>query len=104
MKPEHIDDIVDALNWFASQGSIDHYQVKNDVAQVSIVGSGIANHYGVAFEMFETLSKNGIVVLMTSTSEIKITALIQKEKADIAVIKLHDKFELNNLERNFLKK
>jgi len=97
IKPEHIDNIVEALNWFASQGSINHYQVKNDVAQVSIVGSGIANHYGVAYEMFDTLSENSIAVLMTSTSEIKITALIPRENADLAVIKLHEKFELNNL-------
>ena len=103
-RPEHVEDIVQALKWFDSQSRIDHYQVKNDVAQVSIVGSGIANHYGVAFKMFDTLSKNGIEVLMTSTSEIKITAIIPKEKADIAVIKLHQKFELNNLERNFLEK
>lgn len=102
IKPEHIDDIVKALNWFASQGSINHYKVKNDVAQVSIVGSGIANHYGVAYEMFDTLSKNSIAVLMTSTSEIKITALIPREKADLAIIKLHEKFELNNLKRDFL--
>ena len=104
VKPEHVDDVIEALNWFCSQSRIDHYQVKNDVAQVSIVGSGIATHYGVAYEMFDTLSKNGIEVLMTSTSEIKITALIPREKADLAVIKLHDKFELNNLQRNLVKK
>ncbi len=104
VKPEHVDDIVEALNWFGSQSRIDHYQVKNDVAQVSIVGSGIANHYGVAFEMFDTLSKNGIEVLMTSTSEIKITALIPREKADLAVMKLHEKFELNNLQRDIVEK
>ena len=103
-KPEHVEDIVEALNWFASQSRIDHYQVKTDVAQISIVGSGIANHYGVAFKMFDTLSSNGIDVLMTSTSEIKITALIPREKADLAVIKLHEKFELNNFIRDFIKK
>lgn len=102
VKPEHVDDIVEALNWFNSQSRIDHYQVNNNVAQVSIVGSGIANHYGVAFEMFDTLAKNEIEVLMTSTSEIKITAVIPKEKADLAVIKLHEKFKLNNLKRDLL--
>ena len=104
VKPEYVDEIVEILNWFTNESRIDHFQVKNDVAQVSIVGSGIANHYGVAFEMFDTLSNNGIDVLMTSTSEIKITALIPKEKADLAVIELHKKFELNNLKRDLLKK
>jgi aspartate kinase len=104
IKPEHVEEIIEALNYFASRSSIDHFQVKKDVAQVSIVGSGIANHYGVAFEMFDTLSKNGIAVLMTSTSEIKITALIPRKKADLAVIKLHEKFKLNHLQRNFVEK
>ena len=104
VKPEYVDDIIEILNWFNNESRIDHYQVKNDVAQVSIVGSGIANHYGVAYEMFDTLSKNGIEVLMTSTSEIKITALIPREKADLAVIKLHEKFELDNLQRNLMEK
>lgn len=102
IKPEHVEDIIEALDWFIRHSRIDHYQVKRDVAQISIVGSGIANHYGVAYEMYDTLSKNGIEVLMTSTSEIKITALIPREKADLAVIKLHDKFELNNVQRKLV--
>ncbi|MDZ7262282.1 MAG: aspartate kinase [candidate division KSB1 bacterium] len=102
VKPEDVDSIVDILNGFHHRARIDRYRVNTDVAQVSIVGSGIANHYGVAYDMFDVLSKSNIEVLMTSTSEIKITAIVPKECAELAISKLHEKFQLNHLQRNLL--
>jgi len=101
VKPEYVESVQEILNHFCQQDRIDGYDVNPEVAQISIVGSGIANHYGVAYDMFDVLSKSGIDVLMTSTSEIKITAIIPKERANRAVNKLHEKFQLNNLQRNY---
>ena len=63
-----------------------------DVAKVSIVGSGMANNPGVAAIMFEALSDAHINIHMISTSEIKISVLIDKQNADKAVAAIHDKF------------
>ena len=93
--------MINILSEFQHLKQIDEYIVNRDVSQVSIVGSGIATHYGVAYQMFETLSKNSIPILMTSTSEIKITAIIPADKADPAVRALHKEFDLNSLQRNY---
>lgn len=66
--------------------------VDTDVAKVSIVGAGMQSHSGVASKMFETLYDNNINIRMISTSEIKISVLIQKEEADRAVNAIHDAF------------
>ncbi len=100
--PDDVENILEILEAFKRQNKFENYLVYKQLAQVSIVGSGIANHYGVAYEVFEILAKNQIEVFMTSTSEIKITAIIPKIKADEAVLQLHKKFELNNLKRNYL--
>ena len=63
-----------------------------DLAKVSIVGVGMQNHPGVAARLFQLLSQNGIGVELVSTSEIKISCLIPREKAQIAVQKLHEGF------------
>ena len=63
-----------------------------DVAKVSIVGSGMANNPGVAAIMFEALSDAHINIHMISTSEIKISVLIDKQNSDKAVAAIHDKF------------
>lgn len=65
-----------------------------DVAKVSIVGVGMQSHFGVAAKMFETLSKAGINIKMISTSEIKISCIVDAAKSEEAVKVLHDVFEL----------
>lgn len=65
-----------------------------DVAQVSIVGSGIASHSGVAARAFSSLTKQGIDIDMVSTSEIKISCIIEKKYAEKAVRLLTEEFEL----------
>jgi len=65
-----------------------------EVAKVSIVGVGMQSHYGVAAQMFDTLSREGINIMMISTSEIKISCIIDEHDIDKAVKVLHDSFEL----------
>ncbi len=66
-----------------------------DIAKVSIVGSGMRSHSGVAAKMFTTLANEGVNIEMISTSEIKISCVIQKKDAELAVRALHDAFELS---------
>ena len=63
-----------------------------NVAKVSIVGAGMETHSGFASKMFEALYNANINIQMISTSEIKISVLINSEDADRAVSALHDKF------------
>ncbi len=65
-----------------------------DIAKVSIVGVGMRSHSGVAAKMFATLAKEGINIMMISTSEIKISCVIDAKYTELAVRALHDAFEL----------
>ena len=64
--------------------------VDTTCAKVSIVGAGMQSHSGVASKMFEALSNNNINIKMISTSEIKISCIIDREDADKAVSAIHD--------------
>jgi aspartate kinase len=70
-------------------------EVKDEIAKVSIVGVGMRSHSGVASRMFQTLSKNGINILMISTSEIKISCVLEKRDLDSAISALHKEFQLD---------
>jgi aspartate kinase len=100
--PEDVAKIEAILIDFRAANRCEGYLIRSHLAQVSIVGSGIATHYGVAYEMFETLANSNIEVLMTSTSEIKITVIVPADRVDEAVLQLHQKFELHTLKRNVL--
>lgn len=65
-----------------------------EVAKVSIVGVGMQSHFGVAARMFDSLAKNGVNIMMISTSEIKISCVIDEKETEKAVQVLHDSFEL----------
>ena len=65
-----------------------------DVAKVSIVGIGMRSHTGVAAKMFQVLSNEGINIKVITTSEIKISVLIDRKYMELAVQALHDAFEL----------
>lgn len=69
-------------------------QLKEDIANVSIVGVGMRTHAGVAAEMFQALFEEGINIMMISTSEIKISCVIDAKYTELAVRALHDAFEL----------
>ncbi len=68
--------------------------MNTDVAKVSIVGVGMVSHFGVAARMFETLAKEGINIMMISTSEIKVSCVIDVKNTEKAVKALHDVFGL----------
>ena len=67
-------------------------ELNDQVAKVSIVGAGMANNAGVACKMFEALFSAGINISMISTSEIKISVLVDERDADRAVQAIHDRF------------
>jgi aspartate kinase len=64
------------------------------IAKVSIIGAGMRTHSGVATKMFETLAKHGINIMMISTSEIKISCVIDEKFTELAVRALHEAFQL----------
>jgi aspartate kinase len=66
----------------------------DEIAKVSIVGAGMRTHYGVATKMFETLAKHGINIMMISTSEIKISCVIDEKYTELAVRALYSAFNL----------
>ncbi len=65
------------------------------IAKVSVVGLGMRSHAGVAGKVFETLAKYGINIIMISTSEIKISCIIDEKFTELAVRVLHEAFELD---------
>jgi aspartate kinase len=65
------------------------------VSKVSAVGVGMRSHVGVASQMFRTLAEEGINILMISTSEIKISVLIDEKYMELAVRALHKAFNLD---------
>ena len=83
---------VDAIE--SLKGSLNYKNIKVDtsVTKVSIVGAGMESHPGVASKMFEALYDAAINIQMISTSEIKISVLIDSKYADKAVSVVHDAF------------
>ncbi|HPV50288.1 MAG TPA: aspartate kinase [Smithellaceae bacterium] len=69
-------------------------EVNDDVAKVSIIGVGMVSHSGVAAKMFKALADEGINIMMISTSEIKISCVIQRKYTELAVTALHEAFQL----------
>jgi aspartate kinase len=73
--------------------------VDDKVAKVSVVGVGMRNHSGVASKMFQVLAAEGINVMMISTSEIKISCIVQEKYTELAVRALHTAFGLDAPEK-----
>ncbi len=67
------------------------------VAKVSVVGIGMRSHAGVAARMFQALAREGINIKVITTSEIKISVLIDRKYMELAVQALHDAFELDKI-------
>jgi len=72
----------------------DRIEAENGLAKVSIVGSGMISNPGVAAKMFEVLAQSEIEIKMVSTSEIKVSAVVEDQQMVKAVETLHDAFEL----------
>ena len=71
--------------------------IDTEVAKVSIVGIGMRSHAGIAKKMFESLANENINILVISTSEIKISILVEQKYMELAVQILHDAFELDKV-------
>ena len=81
----------------AGQIAYDDLVVDTEVAKVSVVGIGMRSHAGVAARMFKALADENINIKVISTSEIKISVLIDRKYMELAVQALHDAFELERV-------
>ena len=88
------------LNEIASDLGALEVDADNRIAKVSIVGVGMRSHAGVAATMFEALSTEGINIQLITTSEIKITVVIDERYLELAVRALHSAFELDKPDLN----
>ncbi len=87
---------VKAMEGAKASGDINFHDLVSDegVAKVSVVGIGMRSHAGVAAQMFKALHDEGINIKVITTSEIKISVLIDRKYMELAVQALHDAFEL----------
>ena len=86
--------VIDSL-----KGSLefDDLLIDSSIAKVSLVGVGMRTHAGIASSAFKALSEAGINIQMISTSEIKITIVVEEKETDQAVNALHNEFEMEKL-------
>ncbi len=70
------------------------FVLRDDISKISVVGVGMRTHSGVAAKMFGTLARHGINIMMISTSEIKVSCVIDSKYTELAVRVLHDAFNL----------
>lgn len=89
-----VDVAVDALNELKDTIGIKDIVTDTNISKVSIVGAGMESNHGVASKMFEALFEENINIHMISTSEIKISVLIDKEFGSRAVNAIHDAFDV----------
>ncbi|HBQ35310.1 MAG TPA: aspartate kinase [Rhodobacteraceae bacterium] len=94
---DHVARAESAIAEIKSSGEINFRDliIDKDVAKVSVVGIGMRSHTGVAAQMFEVLHKEGINIKVITTSEIKISVLVDRKYMELAVQALHDAFELD---------
>ena len=85
-----------------NQNLIDFKSIETDtnISKISVIGMGMMSQSGVAKKMFTTLAENSINILAISTSEIKISVLIDKKFTKIAVKSLHEAYNLSKLNEN----
>ena len=90
----HLEEALSLLE--AEKASLCYEEIthREDISKVSIVGAGMVNNPGVAAKMFEALYDANINIHMISTSEIKVSVLINKKNADKAMNVIHEKFNL----------
>jgi len=67
----------------------------NSIVKISLVGVGMRSHAGIASTMFETLAKEGVNIRMISTSEIKVSVVVDEKYLELGVRALHEAFKLD---------
>jgi len=87
----------EAMEAAKEAGDINYHDLvaDEDVCKVSIVGIGMRSHAGVAAKMFETLRDEGVNIKVITTSEIKVSVLVDRKYMELAVQALHDAFDLD---------
>jgi aspartate kinase len=93
--------IVERLNKELNGSGVEY---DDNVAKISVIGVGMRNHSGIAAKAFSALHSQNINILMISTSEIKISCLVEAKYTELAVCTLHDAFGLNKSEATVPKK
>jgi aspartate kinase len=95
IKEHDLEDALAVLEKNQGELGFTHIEHERDLAKVSIVGSGMISNPGVAAEMFEVLAQNDIIVKMVSTSEIKVSAVVDQVNMQKAAGVLHTAFKLD---------
>ena len=93
-----VSDLHDAksvVDSFVKSGEIKDDSYNEDICKVSVVGVGMKSHAGVAAKAFSTMAKENININMISTSEIKVSMVIDEKYAELAVRSLHNTYELD---------
>jgi aspartate kinase len=85
---------LDILNKTASELGAREVSGDDKIVKVSLVGVGMRSHAGIASTMFETLAREGVNIRMISTSEIKISVVVDEKYLELAVRALHEAFDL----------
>ena len=93
---DEVDNAKELMDKLSNNLSYESLIVDSNIAKISIVGVGMRSNAGVASQMFDVLSKNNINIDVISTSEIKISVLINKDLTEKALNTLHEHFELGN--------
>ena len=94
-----VSDLSDAkavVDSFVKNGDIKDESYNENICKVSIVGVGMKSHTGVAAKAFSTMADNNININMISTSEIKVSMVINEKYAELAVRSLHDTYKLDS--------
>ncbi len=90
-----IENAKNIVHTFVDKGEIKSTDFNDAIAKVSIVGVGMKSHAGVASKAFSAMAAENINILMISTSEIKVSMVIEEKYSELAVRSLHNAFELD---------
>ena len=93
---DEVNNAKELMDLLSNNLSYENLIVDSNIAKISIVGVGMRSNAGVASQMFDVLSKNNINIDVISTSEIKISVLINKDLTEKALNTLHEHFDLGN--------
>ncbi len=90
-----LNDAKEVVAEFIKEGDLQDDVYNENICKVSVVGVGMKSHAGVAAKAFSTMADNNININMISTSEIKVSMVIDEKYAELAVRSLHDAYELD---------
>jgi aspartate kinase len=101
----HLNDVEKAekvINQLASEVNFSEVTSETGLVKVSIVGAGMVSHPGVAAQMFNVISKQGVSIKLVSTSEIKVSCVIESAKLTEVILALHTEYGLDTTQQAFV--